>query len=130
MFKLSLGFLTPISKYDLKVGDLTFIFCQDDYLLDINIKFLNHDFFTDIVTFDYTDLHSVSGDLFISTDRVKENCLSFNCSFEDEILRVIIHGTLHLLKFKDSNSEEKMAMRLLEEECIKIYREIENGCFK
>ena len=116
-----------ISKYDFKVGELTYIFCNDTYLLDINIKFLNHDFLTDIITFDYSDGNIVSGDLFISLERVKENCLLYSCSYDDELLRVMIHGTLHLLNFNDSNSDEKIFMRRLEEECIKIYRDIENG---
>lgn len=119
-----------IAKYNLNAGEITFIFCDDNYLLDINIKFLHHDYFTDIVTFDYSEGNFVAGDLFISLDRVKENSLLFNCSFRDELLRVIIHGLLHLLKFSDSSSEEKVVMRKMEEECIKIYRDIENGCFK
>ena len=111
-------------------GELTYIFCNDKFLLDINIRFLNHDFFTDIVTFDYCVEKKISGDFFISIDRVLENSKSFNVSYEEELLRVIVHGLLHLLGYKDSNLEEKKLIRELEDQCILMFENIENGRFK
>lgn len=111
-----------IEKYDHTSGDLTYIFCSDEYLRNINQKFLSHDYYTDIVTFDYGLGKKVSGDMFISIDRVKENSCFFNVSIEEELLRVIIHGLLHLLGYKDSTDEEKMIMRQIESDCIFLYK--------
>jgi len=91
-------------------GNISFIFCSDDYLLQVNRKYLNHDFFTDIVTFDYVEGSLISGDIFISTDRVRENAVEFNTSFENELNRIMIHGVLHLLGFKDKNKKDKIQM--------------------
>ena len=111
-----------ISNNGYIAGRLLFIFCNDNYLLDINVKFLKHDFYTDIITFDYTEGIAISGDIFISVERVLENSVKFKSSFEDELLRVLVHGILHLLGYCDSSSEEKIIMRRMEEECIKIYK--------
>jgi probable rRNA maturation factor len=113
-----------LSKYSLSPDGLTFIFCDDNYLLEINKKFLNHNYFTDIITFDYSEDNVVSGDLFISIERVQENSMKFKSFFLDEILRVIIHGVLHLVGFNDKSAEEKIIMRKLEEESLQIYREM------
>ena len=89
-----------INKEKRKVGDITFIFCSDEYLLHINKQYLQHDTYTDIITFDYSEGDSaqpVSGDIFISIERVKENAEKFSTTFENELHRVIIHGVLHLL---------------------------------
>jgi len=91
-------------------GDLSFIFCSDDYLLDINKKYLNHDFYTDVITFDYSENNILSGDVFISIDRVKENAGTFNVPFEEELQRVMIHGVLHLAGYKDKTDKEKKQM--------------------
>ena len=92
-------------------GDLSFVFCDDEYLHKINLEYLNHDTYTDIITFDYTELNIIAGDIFISIDRVKENALSFNTLFENELSRVIIHGVLHLMGYKDKTEEESTLMR-------------------
>lgn len=113
-----------INKYSFIAGDLTYIFCDDDYLKSINVKYLNHDYYTDIVTFDYCKDKVVSGDMFISVDRVKENSVLFNCNFTDELLRVMVHGLLHLLGYLDSTDSETETMRRIENECIVMYREI------
>ncbi|MEI6677841.1 MAG: rRNA maturation RNase YbeY [Mariniphaga sp.] len=113
-----------IEKYDFRPGDLTYIFCSDAYLRNINNKFLSHDYYTDIVTFDYCSNRRISGDMFISIERVKENSIFFNVTYEDELLRVIIHGLLHLLGYKDGNDEEKKIMRHIEGECIFLYEEL------
>ena len=82
-------------------GELSFVFCDDEYLYKINLEYLNHDTFTDIITFDYTEANIIAGDIFISIERVKENATTFNCLFENELSRVIIHGVLHLMGYKD-----------------------------
>lgn len=96
-------------------GDINYIFCSDDYLLEKNIKYLNHNTLTDIISFDYSMGTLISGDIFISIDRVKENAIEFNSSFDDELHRVIIHGILHFLGYKDKSSQEKLLMRSKED---------------
>jgi len=115
-----------VFKYGYITGDLTYIFCSDEYLKEINFKYLNHDYFTDIVTFDYREGNIISGDMFISVDRVKENSEFFNSDLLDEFLRVIVHGLLHLLNFNDGDDQEKMVMREKENECIFMYKELCN----
>jgi len=94
-----------------KEGDLNYIFCTDDYLLDINIKYLKHNTLTDIISFDYTMGKTISGDVYISIDRVTENALNYKVKFEDELHRVMIHGVLHFCGFKDKSKSEKELMR-------------------
>jgi rRNA maturation RNase YbeY len=101
------------------IGDISYIFCDDEYLLEINKTYLEHDFFTDIITFDYSDKEKVAGDLFISIDRVRENSLTHNENFEKELHRVIIHGILHLLGLKDKTEKQAKQMRKAEEECLR-----------
>ena len=91
-------------------GEISFVFCSDDYLLDINRQYLDHDYYTDIITFDYVEGNLISGDIFISIDRVKENADVFKVSFENELNRIIIHGVLHLLGYKDKDSKQKEVM--------------------
>jgi len=117
-----------ITKFECVSGDLSYIFCDDEYLKNINTKYLNHDFYTDIVTFDYREGKIISGDMFISVDRVRENAVLFNCDLTDEFLRVIVHGLLHLLGFKDGTDREKETMRGLENECIFMFKGLDNGC--
>ena len=104
-----------------KLEELSYIFCDDDYLLDINMKYLDHDTYTDIISFDYSVGNILQGDIYISTERVEENSREFNVSFEEEIRRVIIHGVLHLCGYKDKSEEESSLMRLKEEEKIKLF---------
>ena len=94
-----------------KEGDLTFIFCDDEYLHKINLEFLNHDTLTDIITFDYTLGKEIHGEIYISIDRVKENASEFKVSFEEELHRVIIHGVLHLCGYKDKSETDEKQMR-------------------
>jgi rRNA maturation RNase YbeY len=107
-----------INNYNKKVGDISYIFVDDEKLLEINIQYLNHNYYTDIITFDYTENNKISGDLFISLDRINENAINLNISFKYEFLRVVIHGVLHLLGFNDSTEDEKQNMRNLEEKYI------------
>tara|TARA_B100001287_G_scaffold70951_1_gene58564 strand:+ start:2909 stop:3322 length:414 start_codon:yes stop_codon:yes gene_type:complete len=104
-----------IKKLKFEAGDISVIFCSDDYLKQININYLNHDYYTDIITFDYSDKNIISGDLFISIDRVRENADINNENFNREICRVIIHGILHLCGYNDKTSKEKEKMRKLED---------------
>lgn len=97
-----------------KEGDINYIFCDDEYLHQLNVEFLDHDTLTDIISFDYSIGKILHGDVFISTDRAKENAKKFNEEFEDEIYRLIIHGVLHYCGFKDKSSDEAKIMRLKE----------------
>lgn len=112
---LSLWIEKAITSSGFMCGEITYIYCSDDYLLEINQKYLNHDSYTDIITFDYTQDRLISGDLFISTDRVKENAQSFDVSFKKELSRVMIHGVLHLMGMEDSTLESKAEMRAEED---------------
>ncbi len=92
------------------IKNLNFIFTNDDYLLEINKKYLKHNYYTDVITFDYVEENNVSGDIFISIDRIKENAKMYNVDFIDELNRIIIHGVLHLLGYKDKLEIEKLEM--------------------
>ena len=94
-----------------RIGDISVIFCSDNYILDINQKYLGHDYFTDIITFDYREGDRLSGDLFISVDSVRENSIEFGTSFNDELNRVIIHGLLHIIGYDDHTDEDIKVMR-------------------
>jgi len=94
-----------------KCGDLNIIFCNDEYLLNVNNQYLKHNYYTDIITFDYSDNQSISGDLFISIDSVKINAEKFKTGFSEELARVIIHGVLHLCGYNDHTEEEKQMMK-------------------
>lgn len=93
-----------------KIGDINVIFCSDNYILDVNMKYLQHDYFTDIITFDYCEGKVLSGDLFISVDSVRENSIEFGTDFEEELHRVIVHGVLHLIGYDDHTEEDKKVM--------------------
>jgi len=114
-----------IEKHEFIQGDLSFIFASDQYILEINKQYLNHDYFTDVITFDYTDNNIISGDIFISVDRVKENSETFGVNFLSELLRVIVHGVLHLTGFNDKTEEEKREMTKQEDECLKLFGNVE-----
>lgn len=97
------------------LGDVTLIFCSDDYLLEMNRKHLDHDYYTDIITFDYSEENVIAGDLFISVDRVKDNANTQREMFHVELLRVVVHGVLHLMGYKDKSEEEEVLMRKKED---------------
>lgn len=97
------------------IGFLNVIFLDDDGLLAINKEYLKHDYYTDVITFDYNDNELVNGEVFISIDRIKENASELNISFNDELHRVIIHGLLHLFGYKDKSAEDKQLMRSKED---------------
>jgi probable rRNA maturation factor len=102
-------------------GEINFIFCDDEYLLEINKKHLNHDYYTDIISFDYSIGNELHGDVFVSIDRIKENALLFNVSFEEELKRVIIHGILHYSGYNDKTDQDVKLMRSKEDEKIKMF---------
>lgn len=102
---------TVIGSEGKSVGEITYIFCNDDYLGIMNEKYLKHDTLTDIITFDYSEKGILSGDIFISIERVKENAEIFETNFNAELGRVMAHGVLHLLGYKDETQEEKIVMR-------------------
>ncbi len=108
-----------------KMGDLSIIFCSDRYILDVNIKYLQHDYFTDIITFDYCEGDRISGDLFISIDSVRENALFYGTEFDDELDRVMVHGVLHLLGYDDHTPEDITVMREKENYYVKMKRSLQ-----
>lgn len=103
------------------LGELSYIFCDDEYLLDINQKFLNHDTYTDIISFDTSVGNIVAGDIFVSEERVKENAVTYNETFEEEMRRVIIHGVLHFCGYKDKTDAEREEMRSKENEKLTLF---------
>lgn len=109
-----------IENNNKKVGEIAYIFCLDEQLLEINKEFLNHDYYTDIITFDYSETDVVSGDMFISIDRIKDNAKILGVAYQEELHRVIIHGILHLLGNKDKTETESENMRKLEDECLSV----------
>ena len=115
--------IKTISKsegYDIK--NLNYIFCSDDYLLDINRQYLNHDYYTDIITFDNSEEQGkLEGDIYVSIERVKENAENLGIDFETELRRVLIHGLLHLIGFTDTSEKLKKKMRAKEDECLLLF---------
>lgn len=103
------------------LGELSYIFCDDEYLLEINQQYLDHDTLTDIISFDYTEGNIVSGDIFISVERVRDNALDFKVDFEEELKRVIIHGVLHYCGYKDKSESDEQLMRFKEDEKVKMF---------
>jgi metalloprotein, YbeY/UPF0054 family len=118
-----------INKFpDKREGNIVFVFCSDKYLLEVNKKFLSHNYYTDVITFDYTEDAggevAISGDILISIERVRENAKEYKTIFEDELHRVIIHGVLHLLGCKDHSTKEQEEMRKKENEALALLAEI------
>ncbi len=101
-------------------ADINFVYCSDEFLLDMNKEYLDHDFYTDIITFNYNEGDIISGDIFMSKDRIEENAKKFGENLKKEFTRICAHGILHLLGFEDGSEEEKELMRKKEEEFIKI----------
>ena len=98
------------SQLKKKIGNISYVFCSDEYILQINKQYLNHDYYTDIITFDYSENNTISGDIFISLDTVKSNAEQFNTNYDDELRRVIIHGILHLCGINDKSPKEQKVM--------------------
>ena len=119
--KVQVWIVNTIENEKKEGGEINVIFCSDDYLLNMNKEHLNHDYFTDIITFDFCQGNIVSGDLFISVDRVGENAKDFNVEFNKELHRVIIHGVLHLIGFNDKTDEEQSLMTEKENQYLKEF---------
>ena len=111
-----------ISSNGKKLGNIGVIICSDDYLLDLNNQYLDHNYYTDIITFDYTEKDVIGGDLFISYDRVKENAKQEGVLIQHELRRVIVHGVLHLLGLRDKTETEVKKMRAAENVALKVFR--------
>lgn len=107
-----------------KIGQVNIIFCSDNYILDINQKYLQHDYFTDIITFDYCENDVLSGDLFISVDSVRENSVFYKTEFTDELNRVIVHGLLHLIGYDDHSDEDIKMMRSKENYYLELRKSL------
>ncbi len=117
--------LKMVAESEIKrIGDISIIFCSDNYILDVNVKYLQHDYFTDIITFDYCEGNKLSGDLFISVDSVRENALFYGAEFEDELNRVIVHGLLHLIGYDDHTGEDQKVMRSKEDYYLELRKSI------
>lgn len=104
-----------INEEDCREGEINYVFCSDDYLLKINIDFLDHDTLTDIISFDYSVGKELHGDIYISIDRVIDNAKDFDVQFKDELARVMVHGVLHYCGYKDKSEEDVMIMRSKED---------------
>ena len=102
-------------------GEINYIFVDDDYLLDLNQKHLNHDTLTDVISFDYSLGNEIHGDIYISIDRVRDNALDFNVTFEEELKRVMVHGILHYCGYKDKTDADEQLIRSKEDEKIKMF---------
>lgn len=120
--KLSQWIKSTAQDHGKKIGDISYIFCSEERILEVNQQFLNHDYFTDIITFDYSESDIISGDIFISLETVKTNASDFNVSYEEELLRVIIHGILHLCGQEDKAPETKEIMTTKEDKALLAYK--------
>ncbi|MEI8272462.1 MAG: rRNA maturation RNase YbeY [Paludibacter sp.] len=109
------------AEYEKKTGDIAFIFCSDERILEINKQYLNHDYYTDIITFDYSEGRIISGDIFISLDTVQSNATEFKVSFEQELKRILIHGILHLCGQEDKTPELRLQMSEKENSALQRY---------
>ena len=107
-------------NYGKKIGDINYLFCTDEKILEVNNQYLSHDFYTDIITFDYSEGNNISGDIFISLDTVRTNSQKYNTGFMEELHRVIIHGILHLCGIDDKSEHEEKAMRQAENKALKM----------
>ncbi|WP_294221561.1 MULTISPECIES: rRNA maturation RNase YbeY [Chryseobacterium] len=105
-----------------KLGEINYIFCDDDYLLKVNQDYLQHDYYTDIITFDYVKGKTISGEIFVSLQRISDNASSLSRDYEEELRRVLAHGILHLCGYKDKTEEEEKQMREKEDHYLAKYR--------
>ena len=114
--------IKDLAKQELReIGDITIVFCDDNYLHKINLEFLDHDTYTDVITFDYSTGNELISEIYISVDRVLENSKKYNQTFENEIHRVIVHGVLHLCGYKDEQEEDRQIMRDKENHYLSLF---------
>ncbi|MBP2617291.1 rRNA maturation RNase YbeY [Chryseobacterium jejuense] len=107
-----------------KLGEINYIFCDDEYLLKINQDYLQHDYYTDIITFDYVKGKTISAEIFVSLQRISDNASTLSRDYEDELRRVLAHGILHLIGYKDKTEEEEKEMRRMEDLYLMKYRDL------
>jgi probable rRNA maturation factor len=112
-----------VEQQNKKISNLNYIFCSDEFLYKMNVEYLQHDTYTDIITFDYSQENSIEGEMYISIERIEENAKNLSIPFEQELLRVIIHGVWHLLGYKDKTNEEEKIMRTKEQESLQVFYE-------
>lgn len=125
--RLNNSWLKLVAESEIKkLGNINIIFCSDNYILDVNVKYLGHDYYTDIITFDYCEKDILSGDLFISIDTVRDNAEFYKTEFNDELNRVIVHGLLHLIGYDDHTQEEQKIMREKENYYLELRNHIEH----
>jgi len=122
--KVSLWIKRVIGNEGLEMGDITYVFCDDDFLLNLNKEYLNHDTLTDIISFDNSLCDKIVGDIFISVERVKENSEIYTTTFINELHRVMIHGILHLCGYNDKSDVESKTMRVKEDEALLLLKSI------
>ena len=115
------------ATHEKKLGDINYIFCDDSYLLQLNLQYLQHDTLTDIITFDYVEGDLLNGDIYISVERVRENAGIFGVTFDEELLRVIAHGLLHLCGFKDKSKKDAAEMRRQEAAAMNLFHGLLNN---
>ena len=116
--KISRWLTGVAAGYDRRIGDMVYLFCNDEKILETNREFLSHDYYTDIITFDYSIGNRVGGDILISLDTVRSNAEEIGVSFDNELHRVIVHGLLHMCGLKDKTPEERLAMETAENEAL------------
>ena len=125
--RLNNSWLKLVAESEIKkLGNINIIFCSDNYILDVNVKYLGHDYFPDIITFDYCVNNILSGDLFISIDTVRDNAEFYKTEFNDELNRVIVHGLLHLIGYDDHTPEEQKIMREKENYYLELRNHIDH----
>ena len=122
LYRLWIGKM--VQSKNKKIGDVNYIFCDDAYLLEINQQYLQHDTYTDIITFDYCEGDVLNGDIFISVERVRENAQQYSVTFQEELVRVMAHGILHLCGYKDKKKAEAEEMRKQEKWAIELYEKM------
>jgi rRNA maturation RNase YbeY len=110
-----------VYKENKKIGELNIVFYNDQQLLEFNQQYLNHNTFTDVITFDYSENDFIHGDVCLSVERIIENALKYGCSFEEELRRVMVHGVLHLCGYKDKKKEDKLIIKQKEEEALALF---------
>ena len=112
---------TVLSNENRTLGEINYIFCSDEYLLNINKQYLKHDYYTDVIYFDYSEENIISGDIFISVDTVKDNAKEYDVEFEKELARVMVHGVLHFIGYKDKTDEDAKQMRQKENQYLPLF---------
>lgn len=113
------------NSYNKTVGEISYIFCNDNRILEVNKQYLQHDYYTDIITFDYSENNCINGDIFISLDTVQSNAEQYNQTFADELHRIIIHGILHLCGIKDKGEKERAEMTRCENQALELLKSLQ-----